>query len=262
MAESPILNILWALTVLLEIALLILLLRRGLTRTHLPLFIYVSVVILQSAIMAIANWHFGSRSVPYYNIAWGTQAVVISARWFAVIDIARKAFLSFPGVWELAIRILFVVTAVALIYSVWSSRDRWNLAILTADRAEEFCIGTFLVILLIFVRYYRLPLNNLERMLAIGFCLYSCFKVITYTVYERLRLPFADTWNYVTMLTFIASLLIWIGAIAKYSEGPAPAVEPALTPEHYLELSQRLNSRLLLLNHRLENLFRSGDSRL
>jgi hypothetical protein len=262
MAEPPIFLLLWAFTAFLEITLLILLVRRKLNHTHVPLCVYVLAAILQSGIIAVAYWQFGPRSVPYYNIAWGTQAIVISTRWLAVIDIARKAFLGFSGIWELAIRVLFVVTAAALIYSVWSSGDRWNLAILTAERAEEFCIGTFLVFLLLFVRYYRLPLNNLERMLAIGFCLYSCFKVITYTVYERLRLPFANTWNYLTMLTFIASLLLWIGAVVKYSESPALAVEPALTPEQYLQLSQRLNSRLLLLNHRLEHLFRSGDSRL
>jgi hypothetical protein len=261
MTVPQILNVLWALTALLEVILLILVLRRNLNRTHLPLFIYVFAVIVQSGIIAFASWRFGRDSVPFYNIAWGTQAIVISLRWFAVIDIARKAFSAFPGIWELAIRILFVVTAAALIYSIWSSGDRWKMAVLTADRAEEFCIATFVVVLLLFARYYRLPLNNLERMLAIGFCLYSCFKVITYTVYERLRLPFANTWNYLTMLTFIATVALWIGAVAKYSESPAPAVEPALTPEHYLALSQKLNTRLQLLNDRLDHLFRSGAPR-
>jgi hypothetical protein len=262
MAEPRLIYVLWALTTLLEITLLILLVRRKLTHTHLPLCIYVIATIIQSGITAVVYWRFGPNSVPSFNFAWGTQAVVISARWFAVIDIARKASSGFSGIWELAVRVLFVVTAVALIYSIWSSNDRWNLAVLTADRAEEFCIATFLVFLLLLVRYYRIPLNNLERMLAIGFGLYSCFKVITYTIYERFRLPFADVWNYVTMVTFIASVLLWIGAVAKYAESPAASVEPALTPEHYLELSQRLNARLLLLNNRLEHLFRSGGSRL
>lgn len=262
MTVSQIINALWALTAFLEVTLLILLLRHKLHRTHRPLFIYVLAAIIQSGIVAYGSWRFGRDSVAFYNIAWGTQAIVISLRWFAVIDIARKAFAAFPGIWDLGIRILFVVTAVALIYSIWSSGERWKMAILTADRAEEFCIATFVVCLLLFVRYYRLPLNSLERLLAIGFCLYSCFKVITYTVYERLRLPFANTWNYLTMLTFIASVLLWIGAVAKYSESPAPVVEPALTPADYLALSEKLNARLHLLNHRLDHLFRSGDSRL
>lgn len=262
MAEPEILqNLFWVLTALLEVVLLFYLVRRKLYDTHLAFFIYILAVILQSGIVAASYSYFGSRSVTSFNIAWGTQAAVICARWFAVIDIARKTLAGFSGIWELAIRVLFVVTAGALVYSIWSSQDRWNLAVLTSDRAEELCIATFVVSLVLFIRYYRVPVSNLERMFAIGFCLYSCSAVITNSIYEYRRLPFASMWNYLNTLTFIASLLLWIGAARKYSESREGAIEPALTPEHYAELSQNLNARLHLLNHRLDRLFRSGDFR-
>ncbi len=254
-------NLFWALTTLLEFVLLFYVVRRKLYRTHLAFFIYILAVILQSGIVAACYRYFGVHSVTSFNIAWSTQAVVICARWFAVIDIAKKAFAGLSGIWELAIRVLFVVTAGALVYSIWSSEDRWNLAVLTSDRAEELCIATFVVTLLLFLRYYRVPVSNLERMLAIGFCLYSCFTVMNNAIYEHLRRSFAAMWNYLDMLTFIATLLLWIGAVRKYSESQVDAVQPALTPEHYAELSQNLNARLQLLNHRLDRLFRSGDSR-
>lgn len=251
----------WGLTTLLELILLFYLIRKKLYRTHLFFSIYILAVILQSAVVAVAYQYFGPRSVASFNIAWSTQAVVICLRWLAVIDIARKALTAYAGIWDFAIRVLFVVTACVLVYSVWSSNDRWTLAVLTADRAEELCIATFIVFLLLFFRYYRVDVNNLERMLAIGFCLYSCFSVINVSVYQHLRLSYGSMWNYLDILAFVASLLLWVGAVRSYSDSPSIATQPALTLEHYAELSAKLNCRMHLLNHRLDNLFRSGDSR-
>jgi hypothetical protein len=251
----------WALNTLLELVLLFFLLRRKLYRSHGPFLIYIVAVILQSAVVAASYRYLGERSVASFNIAWSSQAVVICTRWFAVIDIAKKALEGFSSIWELAVRVLFVGTACVLIYAIGSAGNRWTLAVLTADRAEELCIAAFIVFLLIFLRYYGLPLNDLERMLAIGFVLYSCSAVINNSIYEHFRLPFAPLWNYLEMLTFIASLTLWIGAVRRYAESTEVAAEPALTPEHYLELSQKLNSRLHLLNQRLDHFFRSGDPR-
>jgi hypothetical protein len=254
-------NLSWSFTTLLELILLYYLVHRKLYRSHFSFFAYVVAVILQSAVVALAYAHFGFRSVASYNIAWSTQAVVLCLRWLAAVDIARKALAAFAGIWEFAVRILFVVTAFVLVYAVWSSHDRWNLAILTADRAEELCIASFIVFFLLFVRYYRVPIPTLERMLAIGFCLYSCFSVINMSVYERFRLPYTSLWNYLNGLAFMASLLLWISAARRHSESPVPAVPPVLTVEHYARLSADLNTRLQLLNHRLDHLFRSEDSR-
>src|SRR5580693_8546568 len=100
----------WGLTTLLELILLFYLIRKKLYRTHLFFSIYILAVILQSAVVAVAYQYFGSRSVASFNIAWSSQAVVICLRWLAVIDIARKALTAYAGIWDFAIRVLFVVT--------------------------------------------------------------------------------------------------------------------------------------------------------
>lgn len=253
-------NVFWALTTLLEVILLSVLLRKGLPRVYPAFFIYVLSAILQSAIVAASYHYFGSRSAVSFNIAWGSQGAVVVARWFAVIEIARKTLTTFPGIWKMASRILFVLSMGVLFYSIASSRSRWTLIVLNADRAAELCIAAFIVGLFFFVRYYRVPMPHLARMLAIGFCLYSCFGVINDSIYESWRLSFAAMWNYLDMLTFLASLFLWIGAARKYSAVMIPAAEPVLTPERYGELSQKLNSRLHLLNDRLDHLSRSGSS--
>lgn len=254
-------NLTWGLTTLLELIPLLYLIRKKLYRTYLSFFIYLLAVFLQSAVVAVAYRYFGPRSVASCNIAWSTQAVVICLRWLAVIDIARKALAATAGISDFAIHVLFVVTACVLVYSVWSSNDRWTLAVLTAYRAEQLCIATFIVLLLLFLRYCWVDANNLERMLAVGFCLYLCISVITVSVYQHLRLSFGSMCSYLDILAFVASLLLWVGAVRSSSDSPSIASQPALSREHYAELSAKLNSRLHLLNHRLDNLFRSGDSR-
>jgi hypothetical protein len=124
----------------------------------------------------------------------------------------------------------------------------------------ELCVASFIVGMLLFVRYYRIPVAPLERLLAIGFCLYSCFFVISDSMYEHWRQPIGPVWGYLDILTFFASLLVWAAAVNRYSEIPKPAAQPEMSPESYRELSRELNSRWQVLYNRLDHLFRSGDS--
>jgi hypothetical protein len=254
-------NLSWGLITLLELVLLLYVVRQKLYRSHLYFFAYIVAVIAQSAVLALTYCYWGSHSVLSFNIAWSTQAVVIFLRWLAVIDIARRVLAVYRGIWDFAIRALFMVTAGVLVYAVWSSRDRWSLAVLTADRAEELCIATFIVFFLLFVRYYRVPIPSLERTLAIGFFLYSCFSVVNVSIYQYFRHPYSSMWNDLDGLAFLASLLLWIGAAKNCLQSPLAATPPAMTLEHYAELSATLNSRLHLLNHRLDLLFRPGNAR-
>jgi hypothetical protein len=254
-------NLFWALTTLLEVGLLVVLFRRRLYRSHPAFCFYILVAILQSAVVAFTYRYFGASSRPSYFIAWGAQGVVICARWIAVVEIAKNALGRYAGIWAMVDRVMLVLSVCVLGYSVAASGSRWTLVILTADRSLELCIATYIVGMFFFVRYYRVPVPPLDRFLAIGFCLYSCFLVINDSVYEHWRRAIASMWSYLDMLTFVASLVLWICAVSQYRETLQLAAQTALSPELYQELSQMLNSRWSVLNNRLDQLFRSGDSR-
>jgi hypothetical protein len=261
MAASLILRNLWVFTTLLEVVLLFYLVRRKLHRSHALFTIYIVAAILQSALVAASYHYYGEKSLTSYYVAWGSQAVMICVRWLAVMEIAGKTLGAYSGLWALAIRILFVVAFFVLVYSIAASGNRLHLFVLTADRSAELCIAACIVCMFLFIRYYRVPVSDLERMLAIGFCLYSCFFVINDSLYEAWRRPAGSLWNYLDMVTFSATLFLWINAARNYSEAPVSEATPAVSPEIYHELSQKLNSRLHLLNSRLNHLFRSEDSR-
>lgn len=84
----------------------------------------------------------------YFSFAWGAQEVVICVRWLALIEIARRVLTAYSGMWKLVNAILFILCIVILVYSVAVPRTRWDLIVLSADRAVEFCSASFVVGLL------------------------------------------------------------------------------------------------------------------
>lgn len=262
MVELPNLrDLAWTLTTLLEGMLLVLLVRRKLYRSHPAFSLYILTALLQSIMVASAYKFLGPQSLASWNIAWGSQGAVMCARWLAVAEIARKALAAYAGIWGMANRILFLLGVCVIIYSLVLADRGWAVMVLTADRSLELCIASFIVCMFLFVRYYRLPMADIERLLAVGFCMYSCFHVINDSIYESWRSSLRGLWNYLDILTFLASLLLWIGAIHKATEPQRALAQPSLSPEQYAALSQKLNSRLHLLNRRLNHLFHSEDSR-
>jgi hypothetical protein len=252
----------WALTTLLEVYLFVCLIRQKRYLSHPAFARYVLVAILQSAVLGIAYYHFGENSEPSYAIGWCSQAIVACVRWLAVIEIARRTLAKYAGIWALVTRIFLVTSVCVLAYAILSSGSAWKLAILNADRALELCVAAFIVCMFLFIRYYSVDMDRFERMLAVGFCLYSCFKVINDSVLESWIHTGGTLWMYLDTMAFLATVVLWIGA-ARTSPAVSRVVrQPVVKPESYEELAQQLNSRLHLLNNRLNRLFRSEDSRL
>jgi hypothetical protein len=266
LSEMPASSILhygsWALTALLEVYLFAWLIRQKRYLSHPALFRYILVAILQSAALAITYHHFGEDSEPSYKVAWGSQALVICVRWLAVIEIARRTLAKYSGIWALVIRIFLVLTACVFVYAILSSGSTWNLAILNADRAVELSVAAIIVCMFLFIRYYGIDMGRFERMVAIGFCLYSCFAVINDSFLENWIQTAGILWKYLDTLAFLATVALWIDAVRTSPAMSHADVPRAVEAASYEELSQKLNSRLHLLNNRLNRLFRSEDSQL
>lgn len=254
-------DVAWASTALLELVLLFYILRQKLYRLHPAFSAYILIAILQSIFLAWASRHWGGASMQYFNIAWGAQGVVICVRWFTVSEIAKRVFAGYSGIWRMTSSILFVLSLGILVYSVALSQQRWYLSVLNADRAVELCIAGFIVAMLLFTRYYRLRMTNLERQLSIGFCLFSCSWVISNSIYQGSQSPSGMWWEFVEILAFLASVCLWISAVRQPVEAGQPARISTLSPEQYAQLSQQLNTRLRVLDQRLNELFGSEDVR-
>jgi len=251
----------WALTTLLELILLVYLFRRQLYRSH-PLFsTYLLATVLESGAVALSYRYWGAQSMQYFDVASSSQMAVVCARWLAVGEVARKVLRDYLGIWGIARRILFVLGAITLTYAVSLSKRHSDLAVLNADLAVELCLGAFIVCMFLFARYYRLTVRDLERRLAVGFCLFSCTWVINHSVFENWRKELGLWWEFLSVLSFLVSLVVWISALRRPVEAQEVVSPAPLAPEMYGNLSQQLNSRLHTLNNLLNQLLRSEDSR-
>ncbi|MGB7844916.1 MAG: hypothetical protein WBL63_04820 [Candidatus Acidiferrum sp.] len=251
----------WAITTMLEVVLSFYLLRRRLNRSHPIFFSYILATILQSLVVAFAYWRWGSQSMQSWNIFWGSQGAVVCLRWLAIAEIAREILATYSGIWRLADRLLFLAGIGVLVYSVLSMQNSWQWVVLNADRGVELAIAVILVSLLLFARYYRVPIAGLERYLIIGFCLYSCFWVVNDTLFARWPRSLVNLWGFLDTITFFATLMLWIRAVRAYTETERVTAYAPVSPEAYAQLSLEVNARLRLLNDRLNHLLRVKDSR-
>jgi hypothetical protein len=255
-------NVFWLGTTATEIILLVYLLRRKLQSTHLAFVIYIAATILQSALAACIYIEWGGRSKIASTVIWGSQGILICLRFSAVFEMASRTLSAYHGLWTLAKRLMSAMALATLAYSLLIAKKQIYLLVINLDRGLELAIAVFVVALLLFARYYLLPVHPLDRALAIGFCMYSCFYVVNDSLFEKYLDSYLGLWGYLDVLTFLASLLIWIKAVRAYSRAASTVSEQQRIPTGvYGTISPELNFRLKHLNEQLAQLLHAGNQR-
>jgi hypothetical protein len=243
-------QMMWAVNTATGVVLLALLVARKNYRAYPAFTFYIFVNLAQAILLFIIYRRWGFSSASSWRFAWGTQAVAICARALAVAEVCRHILARYVGIWALAQRILLVCAGLVLLYSGLAVRHQWELALPTADRGLELSIAAVIVILFLFARYYGLRPERTDRWLAIGFCLYSCFRVLNDTISDRYLYDYEKLWSLVGMLAFFASLSIWLWAVRK-SRAEIASEENLLPLGVYQSLTPQINLRLRLLNDQL-----------
>lgn len=245
-------KVLWGLIFLLNTGILALLLCRKNLRVLPFFFLYMALNLFQGIVLLSAYQAWGFISREAIRIGWSTQGLISLARALAVAEICYLILAKFTGIWRLAWRLLVSAASLVALYTFALSRGRgsWQLAILNLDRGLELMMATVIVLLFLFVRYYEVVVHSSIRTLAIGFFLYSAFRVLDDSILGRWWRPYEPLWNLIGMLTFMASLLLWGWGLRQKQQYAIS--EPALLSEdHYRSLSPVINARLRNLNKRL-----------
>lgn len=254
-------NLAWALTVLMEIALCLYLAHSGRFRVYPAFFVYVTATILQSALGFAAYRHWGFREEVTWNVVWGSQAIILLARWIAVAEISRRVLARYAGIWVLARGVLLAVGLMVLGYGMSFAHGDWHLVVMSAERGLELSVAAVIVTLLLFARYYRLEIPFTERMLAMGFCLYACFAVVNYSIFESQLHKYVDLWNFLGIATYFASLVIWLRGVRQSEAFESARAVPALPAEMYGRFSSGIDDRLEQLNAQLKQLLQGERHR-
>jgi hypothetical protein len=139
-------------------------------------------------------------------------------------------------------------------YGMGFARGDWHAVVLGAERGLELSVAAVIVTLLLFAKYYRLGIPHTERLLAMGFCLYACFAVVNYSIFEPRLESHANLWNLLRIVSYFASLLIWLRAV-RYNEATDETWSaPVVSAELYENLSSGIDTRLEHLNAQLNQI--------
>lgn len=243
-------RLLWGVTFFLHTGLVVLLVYRKNYRVFPFFFIYALLNFLQGIVLVETYRIWGFRSTVSMQIAWSAQGAVAVARAVAVAEICHRILAKFHGIWGLAWRMLFAAAALITLYAWAVSRGSWPFAILNLDRGLELVMASVIVLLFVFAKHYEVAVEPAIRTLAIGFFLYSCFRVLNDTVLERLLHRYTTLWNLLGALAFLASMLLWSWVFSRTQ--PGRAFEPELLPENlYRRVVPEINARLSALNEQL-----------
>jgi hypothetical protein len=91
--------------------------------------------------------------------------------------------------------------------------------------------------------------------------MYSCFYAVNDTFFEKYLDSYLGLWGYWDVLTFLASLVIWVKAVRVYSPITPTASEPQqIRAGVYATISPELNFRLKRVND-LSQLLHPGNQR-
>ena len=241
---------LWGLTMLLSTVLAGMVLWRKNYKAYPFFFTYILALLAQNLVFAVSYRIWGFGSVIGYKIAWGTQLVIVMIRALAAVEICRRILAKYPGIWALGQRIFLAMAILVLAYSWAVGGHSWRVAALSLDRGLELAMAASILALFLFIRYYHVGVEPADRLLAIGFFLFSWVVVLNDTIMERWLAPYSSLWNLVGTASFLVSMVLWTWAL-RHTQ-PRTAMEPKLLPaDLYSSLTPEINARLKALSERL-----------
>lgn len=237
---------LWNLSIILEGMLCAFIVRRRLWRL-LPLF---TVYLLLNLLLTIALWlvykSFGDDSRFVFYFFWSKQSLLLVARAVVCAELCLLAFRSRPGLWLHVRRVLIAITAGILVYAAIDAFRQIPIVesfVLALQRSLELTVAIVLTSLLVIANRYRIPMERVASLVALGMCIHSTFQILNNTLLKHWLDPYFSWWNNVQIVSFQVALVIWLFALRRPLAETKPA--PMLLPEDvYHSYVGRIGQRL------------------
>jgi hypothetical protein len=132
-------------------------------------------------------------------------------------------------------------------------------ALIRADRGYHLIFAVALILCLAMIRYYFIHVDNAYKVLLVGFCFYSCVKILLNTVLynflNHLDSPYATVWQILAVSPYLIVLLFWGAALLH----PLPTMreqQAVLPASIYGRISPEINLQLQAINKQLMNFWR------
>lgn len=254
-----ILNVVWVCIVCLQVAIILVMVAKKQVRDFPALFVYLLLSLCQAPLMYVIYSLKGYRSWPAFWTGWGSQGVIVFARWVAICELCYAILGQFRGVWALIWRILLLIGVLAVPAAFALGGHDLVRLISSFDLAIEFAGAAVLTSFFAFSRLYRIEMIPSLRSIGIAFCLYSCFRALNDAVLQKYLRAYSDTLNLCDEITYVATLVLIGTAVFLLQARREGRVE--LLPRHvYGSFIPQANDRFRSLNDRLGALLNSESS--
>jgi len=248
----------WGASFIVELALCGILIAFGHFR-KLPFFTaYACLNLCQGVLLYLIYRSYGEFSHTAYLAGWWSEAITLLARLFATVEILHLVLISYRGIWGLAWRLLAGTSTVLLVCVAMASWGNPAHALMSADRGYHLIFAAALISCLALIRYYFIRVDYTYKVLLVGFCLYSCFRILLDTVLFGLlyqeHSPYAAVWQILTVSPYMIVLLVWGAALIR----PLPKMREHqdLPTSIYGRISPEINLQLQAINRQLMNFFK------
>jgi len=247
----------WALSVLLQLALFALLFFKGSFRRLPILTTYIALNLCQAAYLLYLYSGAGSN---LRSLAWGSEAVTLIFQALAATEAIRLALKPYPGIWGLGWRAIGFIAAMLLTYIAKHTAGNYSWALLELDRGYHLLFATAIISCFVLIRYYAIRVPVAYKLLLGGFCFYSCIVILTNTVLQSLLYgnfaAYEPIWQFASILAFALVQLVWTAALRR----PLPVddrLRALASDDIYQQVSPIIDSRLRLLNEKLLRIWKT-----
>ena len=221
---------------------------------RLPVFtIYLTVLVARDAFMYWVYHSAGHTSRLAFFSFWITQAFLLAARAAAIGELAWSMARAYPG---FRIVLKLVLTGIILTLLLWAAVEAVANAshlpqfVLSLERDFELTAAVVLVVLLALSAHYEVPVRTTQRLISLGFLVYSLVQVLNNSVSRQWLDSYFHSWNVIRAASFHAALVVWLVALRKplpvpAKAAPAPDVETvAAFMRHGTQVIHELAGRL------------------
>ena len=254
----PLVEILWAASSLIQLALCVIIIINGNFR-RLPFFTtYVCLNLCQVLFLySVYRSHAQSSHVALLA-GWWSEAITLLARVFATVEILHLVLSAYRGIWGLAWRLLAGTSAVVLVCVVLAYWGNPRQELMSADRGYNLIFATALISCLALIRYYLIRVDNAYKVLLAGFCFYACVKIVLNTVlydylyHQQPHYPFI--WQVLVVAPYVIVLILW--SVVLLRPLPEKQKQRSLPTSMYGRISPEINLQLQAINRQLMNFFK------